>query len=150
MLAWLRQNLPASGQLALEWLFRPRQLTILGALSVALFVVSVVALPWLIARIPPDYFEGDTEARRRAVSHEHPIRTLLRNLLGLTLVLAGLAMLVLPGQGLLTILAGVFFLDFPGKRNLERWIVASRPVLRALNAIRKRAGRPPLRVEPRH
>jgi hypothetical protein len=147
---WLRRILPAWGQHAIERFFHSPLLMILGAVSVALLVGSLVALPWMVARIPVDYFESGADERRRAELRSHPVRTVLRNLFGAVLVITGLAMLVLPGQGLLTILAGIFFLDFPGKRRVERWIVASGPVLRALNGIRRRAGRPPLRVDPRH
>ena len=69
---------------------------------------------------------------------------MLKNLGGYALVGAGVAMLVLPGQGLLTILIGLGLIDFPGKREFERWIVCRRPVGRALNWMRRRAHRPPL------
>ena len=62
-------------------------------------------------------------------------------------MLAGLAMLVLPGQGLLTILIGLMLLDFPGKRRLERRIVARPAILAMLNRMRARRGRDPLRVD---
>ena len=55
-------------------------------------------------------------------------------------------MLVLPGQGILTILAGIMLLDFPGKHRLLRWIVAHPQVLRTLNWLRRR-GHPPLYLE---
>jgi len=57
---------------------------------------------------------------------------------------AGIIMLVLPGQGIFTILIGIMLLNFPGKYRLERWIVARRPVLRSINWLRRRAGRAPL------
>ena len=38
-----------------------------------------------------------------------------KNLLGVFFVLIGIAMLVLPGQGILTIIAGMMLLDFPGR-----------------------------------
>ena len=69
-----------------------------------------------------------------------------RNVLGCLLIAAGVAMLVLPGQGVLTILVGTMLVDFPGKRRLERWIVERGPVLRAMNWLRERAGREPFAV----
>ena len=60
------------------------------------------------------------------------------------LVLAGLIMLVVPGQGLLTLAVGLVLVDFPGKYRLERWLVTRPPVWRAINWLRKRAGREPL------
>jgi hypothetical protein len=70
----------------------------------------------------------------------------LKNLFGGVLVLAGVAMLVLPGQGILTILVGLMFLDFPGKFALERRLARQPPVLRAINWIRARGGRKPLEM----
>ena len=64
-----------------------------------------------------------------------------KNVLGAIFVVAGLIMLVLPGQGIFTILIGIMLLDFPGKYRLERWIVARRPVLQSINWLRQRAGR---------
>ena len=56
----------------------------------------------------------------------------------------GIAMLVLPGQGLLTIVVGIVLLNFPGKYRLERWLATRSPVWRSLNWLRRRAGRPEL------
>jgi hypothetical protein len=69
---------------------------------------------------------------------------ILKNLFGAILVLAGLSMLLLPGQGILTILVGLMFLDFPGKFAMERRLVRQRPVITAINWMRRRANRPPL------
>ncbi len=52
-------------------------------------------------------------------------------------------MLVLPGQGLLTILFGLILMDFPRKRQLERRLIKVQPVRAAANWIRQRYGRPP-------
>src|SRR5215510_3056306 len=96
--------------------------------SAAMFVLSVVAVPWMLVRIPPRYF--------MTAHHEHPWRdrhpllragfTIVKNLIGLALVAIGLLLLVLPGQGILTILAGLVLLDFPGKHRLLLWTI-SRP-----------------------
>ena len=67
-----------------------------------------------------------------------------KNLLGIVLLIAGLAMLLVPGQGLLTIVVGMLLIDFPGKFRVERWLVTRRQVWRSINWLRKRAGRPVL------
>jgi hypothetical protein len=67
-----------------------------------------------------------------------------KNLLGILLALAGLVMLVVPGQGLLTLVAGLMLVDFPGKYRLERWLATRPPVWRSINWLRRRAGREPL------
>ena len=67
----------------------------------------------------------------------------VRNVAGWVFVLAGVAMLVLPGQGLLSILAGLVLIDFPGKRRFERRLLANHVVRDAMNWLRRRAGKPP-------
>ncbi len=132
-----------------DWLrAHPWLVSALVAASLATFVLSLVALPWFVARLAPNHFE-DPYPPRAAWRDEHPLVVLvlvvLKNTLGALLVLGGFAMLVLPGQGLLTMLAGLVLLDLPGKRAFERRLVARPRVLAALNWLRRRAGREPLR-----
>jgi hypothetical protein len=121
----------------------------LSAASVLMFVGSLLAVPWLVLRIPADYFLRQRHYADRW-KPRHPLLRIgflaIKNLIGLVLVLAGVAMLVLPGQGILTILVGLIFLDFPGKFALERWLARQPPVRHALNWIRAKAGRPPLEM----
>ncbi len=60
------------------------------------------------------------------------------------LILLGIVLLVLPGQGVLTILLGIAVAEFPGKYRLERWVLSRRPVLRAVNGLRRGRRRAPL------
>lgn len=121
-----------------------------AVVSVVGFVGSLIAIPWILVRLPADYF--DTRVPRHWMKGRHPVlRTIglvLKNLAGLVFLLAGIAMLVLPGQGILTILIGVSLLDFPGKRRLEASLVSQRLVLQGINAIRHRFGKPPLVLAP--
>jgi hypothetical protein len=55
-------------------------------------------------------------------------------------------MLVLPGQGLLTILMGLALTNFPGKYTLERRLVRLPSVAGGLNRIRALAGKPELEI----
>lgn len=121
----------------------------LVALSLVLFVGTLLLVPVLIVRLPADYFRA-ASAPSDAPSRHPLLRALewvVRNLVGAVLLLAGVAMLVLPGQGLLTILVSLMILDFPGKYQLERWLIERPGVLRAANWIRARKGRPPLEVD---
>jgi hypothetical protein len=54
---------------------------------------------------------------------------------------------VLPGQGTLTILIGILFLDISGKYQFEKWIVMHHPVVQSINWLRLRAQRTPLIFE---
>ena len=131
--------------------FRKMELEILGWMGIAsavMFVGSILAIPFLVARIPTDYFIEKKEAPR-----QHPVLALLfaifKNTLGIVLILAGLAMLVLPGQGLLTLLIGLMLTSFPGKHALILRIVQRPAILNALNRMRAKANRPPLDM-PEH
>ena len=92
----------------LEWVRSHDQLLWwLGLTSVITFALGVFLVPLLVVRMPADFFvrKGPPADSFRG---RHPVvrigSLVLRNLLGLALVLAGIAMLVLPGQGILTIL----------------------------------------------
>ncbi len=131
----------------LAWLYHPMALLGVGIASVAMAVLSLGALPFLLARIPADYFHG----RHRQPAPPGGARwfgRVLKNVLGALLLLAGIAMLFLPGQGILTILAALVFLDFPGKRHVEQRLIARPHVLNTINRLRARIGHPPLELDP--
>jgi hypothetical protein len=119
----------------------------LAGLSVLMFVGSLLSLPLLLARIPEDYFV-DPHRHSARLKSLHPVvylsLRLLKNLVGWVLVLAGILMLVLPGQGILTIIMGLVLSDFPGKYALERRLASKRRVLNGINWIRRRGGHAPL------
>jgi len=107
--------------------------------SVVLFVGTLIAVPIVCVRLPSDYFVRPREPGSMRTAT-------LRTIAACILILAGIAMLVLPGQGLLTILIGVSLLDFPCKRRWQRRLLTRPAVLRALNGIRSRAGKDPFRM----
>lgn len=124
-------------------------LLLLGAVSIVTFFGSLLVVPWLIVRIPADYFALE-ERRIAPWQDRHPAlrwsSLIAKNCLGAVLVVMGIAMLVLPGQGLLTILIGIMLLNFPGKFQLERWLVQKGPIWRSVNWLRRRAGRAELEI----
>jgi hypothetical protein len=134
----------------LDWIYSHQLLMWwLAALSALMFVGGIVLMPILLARMRSDYFLRRTPTPATWGGRHRTIRLsilIVKNGLGLVLLLAGLAMLVLPGQGIITILVGISLLNFPGKRRLELAIVRQGPVLQAINWIRARARRPPLRL----
>jgi hypothetical protein len=109
----------------------------LGVISILVFVMSLIAIPAIIGKLPVDYFVTKNTACQQPL-HLRVIRTVVRNTLGMVLICAGLIMLITPGQGLLSILAGVFISDFPGKRGFERWLVLKPSVKNSLNWIRRK------------
>ena len=136
MIQWIRGQ-----EVILAWL---------TAASIVIFVGSLVLVPFLIVRIPSDYFAREKDHKKLWADQHYAVRAVLlivKNLLGYIFLLAGIFMLVLPGQGLLTILVAIIFLNFPGKDRLERWIVSRPTVLRFINRLRRRVGRMPLVLE---
>lgn len=114
----------------------------LGVISALTFVFSLLMLPWLIGRIPADYFTRTRDSHKWHVLLQP--HTIMRNLLGLPVVIAGIAMLLLPGQGVLTIMVGLAIMNFPGKFELEKWVITRKGVLKAVNWIRTKSHRPPV------
>ena len=125
------------------------ELIILAWCSALLLIVSIAVIPWITIKIPYDYFHERFRIRISARS-EHllfvKLLTCVKNAVGLVLVILGFLMLILPGQGILTILVGLFLMDFPGKYKVERKIVSYPKVLRSLNWIRAKANQPPLMI----
>lgn len=116
-------------------------------ISAAVFLAGMLALPWLLSRIPHDYFLTHP-IPLAAWKASHPIARwcllIVRNLLGVILVLLGVVMLFTPGQGIITLLLGVSLMTFPGKRQLEMKLIRMRGVHKAINWIRAKAGHRPL------
>jgi hypothetical protein len=107
--------------------------------SIALIALSIAFVPRFLATLPPDYLHSTAPPPHAAL-----LLRILRNMLGAFLVLCGLAMLVLPGQGLLTLLVGVLLLDFPKKQQLVRRLLGRPKVLALVNKLRAHRGGPPL------
>lgn len=123
----------------------------LAVVSVIAFIGTLIAIPFILVRLPEDYF--DLRVPRTWMKDRHPVLRFVgravKNVAGMVFVLAGLAMLVLPGQGVLTVLIGVTLLDFPGKQRLEARIVGHRRVLGKVNSLREKFGKPPFKIAPK-
>ena len=122
----------------------------LAVISVVTFMVTLLALPILIIHIPDEYFLHEKRKTRNNPKDLKGFRLvcrILKNIMGVFFVLTGLVMLLLPGQGLLSILIGIMLMDFPGKYKLERTIIRRKKVLSTINWVRAKAHRPPLQVE---
>ena len=118
----------------------------IGILSIATFVGTLIVIPVLVVRIPADYFKRKEQKQKSCYKNQYAaiclIGTVFKNLLGALFVVAGLAMLFLPGQGLITILIGLMLINFPGKIALQLRIVQQPNILRAINWMRVKADRP--------
>lgn len=122
-------------------------LPLLASISILMMLASMIFIPILIVKMPANYFVDDRRARQWTFFHL--VFYLLRNIFALVLFVAGLIMLVLPGQGLLTIIIAVMVSDVPGKYQFEQFLVRQRGVLRSMNWVRKRYKKEPLQAPKR-
>lgn len=115
----------------------------LGIFSVAAFALTILILPIVVIRLPSDYFVIDKADG--FISRQSPgwrlFLLILKNMAGGFLLIMGFLMLFVPGQGILTILAGLSVMNFPGKRKLEKRLAANDKVFRSLNWIRSKGKR---------
>jgi len=117
-----------------------------GGLFVGSVVLSLVIVGIVMVKIPENYFSSHYQhdflpnsswmTRWGAV--------VAKNIAGLVLVIAGIIMLVGPGQGILTILIGLILMDIPGKRPLEARLIKRPVILAAVNNFRAKYQKPPL------
>lgn len=118
--------------------------------SIIGFIGSLIAIPWILIRLPSDYF--DMRVPRHWMKDHHPVLRItgliIKNILGTVFLIAGFLMLFLPGQGLLTMLIGISFMDFPHKRRLEARIVGQPALFNAINAMRQKFNKLPLTLSP--
>lgn len=122
-----------------SWFSHPAVLWGCGIFSVIAVVSSIVLVPRYLAKLPRDYLTKDEQRSDASVAGR-----VARNLLGVVLVVLGVLMLLLPGQGILTLLVGVLLVDFPGKHKLVQRLLGRPKVLGVVNKLRARHGSPPL------
>ena len=122
----------------------------LAALSIVFFIGTLIAIPFILVRLPADYF--DIRVPRPWMQDHHPVLRvaghIVKNAVGALFLFAGFLMLFLPGQGVLTMLIGISMLDFPGKRKIEAKLIGQPTVLNVINSMRKKCGKPPLVLAP--
>jgi len=123
-------------QILLSWL---------AGLSLATFLLSLLLLPILINKLDANCFllMGRAKNSSPKPTFLRFCTLIFRNLFGLVLLFAGSAMLFLPGQGLLTILFGIFLLSIPGKHRLITYLTKGTTIRQSLDWLRKKAGKEP-------
>lgn len=122
----------------------------LTVLSMVFFLGTLIAIPFILVRLPADYF--DVRVPRPWMKDHHPVLRLVghivKNAVGVIFLFAGFLMLFLPGQGVLTMLIGISMLDFPGKRKVEAKLIGQPTVLSVVNSMRQKFNKPPLLLAP--
>ena len=115
--------------------------------SIVIFIVTLILVPAIIVRLPADYF---SKTKRHNVDSRRPViqilSVIIKNILGGILLLAGFIMLFTPGQGLITLVAGIMIMNYPGKYKLERWLILRFHLLKPINWYRARHDREPLNI----
>ena len=125
------------------------------ALGVGLFLLSLAisfgAIGLVMVKVPPHYFSPHHE-RDFMPGSPWLVRwgaVIAKNIAGVLLVALGIILSLpgVPGQGFLTILLGLIFLDIPGKRPLEARIIKRPAVLSSINKLRAKYDKPPLELD---
>lgn len=108
-------------------------------------IVSYGAVILVMVKIPADYFSDSYSLNHddRHFLFRWSVKV-LKNFVGVALVIIGVVMLVGPGPGVVTILLGLVMIDIPGKRPLEISLIKRPAVLTAINNLRARYRKPPL------
>jgi hypothetical protein len=120
-----------------------------GGFFLVSFFVSILIVAIVVVKIPANYFSSHYQ-RDFMPNTPWIVRwgaVILKNLIGVILIAAGIVMLIGPGQGVLTILIGLIMMDIPGKRPLEARIIKRPTILTAVNDLRARYNKPPLEMD---
>jgi hypothetical protein len=117
---------------------------LLALVSILLLAGSILFIPGILLRLPKDYFHNPHHRPLESLL-PHPvlrmILLILKNVFAILLAVAGFGMLVLPGQGVLTLLVALILLDFPGKFALKRKLISVPRIHHTANAFRKKRGK---------
>ncbi len=108
-------------------------------------IIFLILTPLFFILIKEDYFV-DYSKKEKPESSWLVIFRIPKNIVGVLLVVFGIILLFLPGQGLLTILIGFVLLDFPKKRELILKLVSKKAVFDSINWIRTKAHKPPIKI----
>lgn len=130
-----------------QWVSKDTVLWASTLSGVALLAIAIV-IPWLIVRMPEDYFTKPQRYNwlgRQPAMIRIPIR-ILKNVLAIGLVILGVLMFLTPASGLFPILLGVALADVPGKSKLQWWILGRKTIRKSMNWLRRRFHRKPVRV----
>lgn len=117
----------------------------LALLSAVTFLFSLLVLPLIIIFMPANYFVASNELPPSRTRWRLTLR-ILKNLLGAIVLISGVLMLFLPGQGILGILVGCSLLDLPGKRRVQLALLKNKNVRQSVHWIRRKANQQPIQI----
>jgi len=114
----------------------------ISLVSILLLASTVLATPWLLSRLPSDYFVQDSKKNHVSGIRQWLWHALL-NILGLLVSLLGITMMFTPGPGLVVLLAGLSLMRLPAKDRLIRAIAAKKGIFESMNRLRQHRSHPP-------
>jgi len=137
-------------ELMIVWLMQYQEVFVwIGLISFLTFLFGLLLMPFVIMRLPEDYFlppqNGDQTST--VLRDSSTLFLVFKNLMGGVLLCLGVVMLFLPGPGLMVALIGLSLVDIPGKRWVLGRILNISGLRSAINGLRGKRGRPPLKFE---
>ncbi len=117
-----------------------------GGLAFSLIGGLVASI--IVVKLPKDYFARPEKSHQKKGFWQDAL-WVGKNVLGIILILGGVVLMFpgVPGPGVVVVLLGLTITDIPGKHKLLLKIVRHPRVLRSMNKLRHRFGRPAL-VKP--
>ena len=125
-----------------DWLYSHTTfIIIVSIISVVLVTLLFTALLITILRLPVDFFLKEERSfvlkRNNMPFILYILILILKNILGIILIIFGLIMILLPGQGVMAIFVAVIFVDFPGKWKMVRYFSGKKKIMQGLNWVRR-------------
>ena len=116
------------------------------AIGLGVSILGGIAATIAVVHLPRDYF---TRPQKKSGWHAglgRKIWFVARNILGVLLAVAGVVLLLpgIPGPGIVVLLLGIILTDLPGKQKVIRKVAGKPAVMKSMNRVRRRFGRPDL------
>ena len=130
----------------------PNFILLIILLTTAVSITYFIVLSYIITQMDKRYFickkfyaDESTDTHNLTLMNKSLtyVMSIIKIIVGIFLFLCGLVMLVLPGQGLITMLIGLSLVPFPGKSKIEQSLLARKSVKASLNWIRIKANKEP-------
>ena len=135
--------------LIMNWLASNQEIVVwVATISFVAFIASLLMMPWVLVRLPADYFLVNDSASlvtRRSI--KQLLVFALKNIVGVLLLVLGILMLFLPGPGLLAILIGLVLTNLPGKKRLIAKLLQTPTILVPINRLRESKGCAPFVIK---
>lgn len=114
-------------------------------------IAYFMAITYIITQMDSQYFirkdipNDIANKKKQLTSMSRSITyviSIAKVMIGIVLIVSGIVMLVLPGQGIITLLIGLSLVPFPGKNKIEKNLLSRKSVQHSLNWIRVKANKP--------